>query len=131
MPPKGWTAPPGWKRGGSKAAPQPPDRCAQCGKMLPAMMLRGFLEALKRLRADLSKGPEPGDESAVRRSARLQVLNACSTVDLLLEDAETLLCAGHEPKKRGPRPRQTGDPSVPPGVVPRKKRALRAVPDAS
>lgn len=122
MPPKGWTKP------GSS-----PGRCPKCGKLLPAAMLRGFVLQLRRLHADLSEEVPKGDEVALRREAQLSVLHARSTAELLIDDAENLLCEGqHDAKKRAKREPANVDPSTPPGVettnVRKRKRVSALAP---
>lgn len=118
MPPKGWTKP-----------DKNPARCTKCDKLLPAAMLRGFVQQLKRLRADLSKEVPKGDEVALRREAQLAVFHARSTAELLIDDSEHLLCVcDGSPKKRAKSAPSSGDPSTPPGVETTtvRKRGRRA-----
>jgi hypothetical protein len=111
-------------------------RCANCGKLLPAAMLQGFVLQLKRLHADLAPTTEPdelSDEVALRRRAQLNVLHARSTAEILIDDATHLLCEGHDVKKGPKRKPETGDPSTPPGVEvtrARKRASARPAPTA-
>lgn len=84
MPPKGWTK-------------DVPTRCPSCSKLLADAMLRGFVQQLRRLHTDLGNDDIPrDDEVALRRAAQLAVLHARSTAEILISDAENLLCEGHE-----------------------------------
>lgn len=109
MPPKGWTKP-----------GKNPARCPRCDKLLPAAMLRGFVLQLRRLHADLSKEVPKGDEVALRREAQLSVFHARSTAELLIDDAEHLLCVcdggAKKRAKAAPSSAASHDPSTPPGV---------------
>ena len=94
-----------------------PTRCPTCGHILPVFALRGLLQQLSRLRAELSQ-PRPEGEDA-GRFARFRVLHARGALDLLLED-ESSFCFGHE--KKTPAPKPPGDPSFPADPdVPRKR----------
>lgn len=116
--------------------PKPPaahGRCPTCGDILPVPALRGVLQQIARLRSDLSQ-PRPDDEEP-GRFARLRMVHVMGVLDILLED-EASFCFGHEPAKRGPRPKtENVDPSNPPGLeLPNRRRKpgpppLQAVPD--
>lgn len=106
---KGWRPP-----------PPPPTKCATCGRLLPLIALRGLMEQIKQLAADLEKPPEG---RTGEQAARWKILHARSALQMLIEDEE-LFCFGHEPKKRGPRKKEGEGPvdiTAPPPAAARKK----------
>lgn len=129
MPAKGWRKP----------AQDKPTRCPSCSKLLPAAMLQGFVAQLKLLHGDLARSTidDNGDEVAKRRRAQLAVLHARSTAEILIHDAEHMLCAcDGGPKKRVQRAKRepsSVDPSNPPGLETTtvRKRGRRAASPAA